>query len=91
MGKKCPLQEFVGIPAENFFVAGTGTRSQNPTGISPLPSLDAMNSIHEARNVCGTWASRGVGRYEAGAAWLLARGRGVATWVVGPLMGRIGR
>ena len=39
MGKKCPLQEFVGTPAENFFVAGTGTGSQHPTGISPLPSL----------------------------------------------------
>jgi hypothetical protein len=26
-------------PRGDFFVTGTGTGSQNPTGISPLPSL----------------------------------------------------
>jgi hypothetical protein len=39
MGKKYPPQEFMEIPARNFFAVRMGMGSQNPTGISPLPSL----------------------------------------------------
>jgi hypothetical protein len=45
MEKKCPPQEFMGIPAGIFFVAGMGTGSQNPTGISPLPSLPERDRV----------------------------------------------
>jgi hypothetical protein len=39
MGKKYPRKSSWGSPRGICFVAGTGMGSQNPTGISPLPSL----------------------------------------------------
>jgi hypothetical protein len=38
-GRNAPRKSSWGFPRGNFFVAGTGTGSQNPMGISPLPSL----------------------------------------------------
>jgi hypothetical protein len=38
-GRNAPRKSSWGSPWGNFFVAGTGMESQNPTGISPLPSL----------------------------------------------------
>jgi hypothetical protein len=50
-----------GDPRGEIFVAGIGTGSQNPTGISPLPSLNGsfLNEHVAARSCCVYHAAHG--------------------------------
>jgi hypothetical protein len=55
-GRNAPRKSSWGSPRGIFFVAGMGAGSQNPTGISPLPSLVTNGIRADPRNftgVCG--------------------------------------
>jgi hypothetical protein len=52
-GRNAPRKSSWGSPRGILFVTGTGMRSQNPTGISPLPSLSPHDEQEKIPTHCG--------------------------------------
>jgi hypothetical protein len=65
MGKKCPPQVFVGIPAGNFFCRGDGFGELKPDGEFPvaIPSrlVSPPSPLQICPFVCLFWQTRGRG------------------------------
>jgi hypothetical protein len=61
MGKKCPPQAFVGIPARNFFRHGDRFGELKSDGNSPLPSLDGHMVSNPIDDGAGNRGRKGTG------------------------------